>query len=232
MPRPQKAALDSLLLHFESQMAHDISVSSPWPQQVFQISPDDFSTLEGFLSDFHTAHPDNSMAELMRTFNALLQKLLNIEAAYRFLGCSPAFDEFKDVLMRLQLIRDQISLWRMVAAGHLAILTGQKPPCIETTANVKDAMKLYEFVKWYAMGLGYRIGGPASLVYIQDTCMYQGQLHKTPHWRHAVRIPQPGALLPLGVACQARLRAGLRAVFRAGLRTVFRAGVLFFFPRL
>lgn len=82
-------------------------------------------------------------------------------------------------------------------AGMLATITGERPPCVETTMNVKEGKKLYDFVKWYAYSLGYRIGGIDGLVYVQSTCMHEGVKHNTRHWQHVTRKPQPGTPAPL-----------------------------------
>ncbi len=161
---------------------------------MFGYSPEDFATLDEFLMDLHSRSPATSMSDVLRTANQLLLKLKNIEQAYRWLGDGAQQDDFKQILFKLSAMKSAIITWRLVAAGHLSILTGGLPPsALDTTAVVKDAVKLYDFVKWYALSQEYRIGGGVDpLVYVQDRHMWEGQLHKTPHWRHVIRMPQPG----------------------------------------
>ena len=162
-----------------------------WHHMVFHFSPDEFPSLDCFLADFHANHPADSMNQLMRTLNGLLTKLKHLQAAYQFLGFGPEFVQFKEILDSLWRMRDQVVLWRMIGAGLLAIISGQRPPCIADT-TARDAVKFYDYVKWYAMSLGYRIGGPDDNVYVQTVCKSEGVEHVTPHWGHVTRRPQPG----------------------------------------
>lgn len=181
------------MLHFERQF-NTIPAGRSWHHLVFQYSPEDFPTFERFLMDFHANFPAGSMKELMRTFNALLTKLNHITSTYASLGYGREIPQMQDIFNSIFCMRDIVVLWRMSAASQLAILTGQKPPCIETAKETPNAVKLYNYVKSYAMSLGYRIGGPNDNVYVQNVCTFEGQEHKTPHWKHVLRRPQPGDL--------------------------------------
>ncbi|KAK9827049.1 hypothetical protein WJX74_004732 [Apatococcus lobatus] len=190
-PRPSKEYLDGLVTHFEGQMTQ-LGTPSMCFQKVFGYSPQDFDSLESFLYDFHSRSTGSSMNEVMRIGNHLLLKLKNVEEAYRYIGQDPQYADFKNTLSRIWVMRDRLIVVRMTAAGMLAAITGERPPCVETTMNNKEGKKLYDFVKWYAYSLGYRIGGIDGLVYTQSTCLHEGVLHKTRHWQHVTRLPQPG----------------------------------------
>ena len=83
---------------------------------------------------------------------------------------------------------------KLCSAGMLASIAGERPPSIETTSNIKDQKKLYDFVKFYAYGHGYRVGGIDGLVYARSVCQWNGVEHQTCHWHHVTRLPQPGGV--------------------------------------
>ena len=192
-PKPEKAELDRVLAGIEAQVTRAQGGQQAWSTLVFGYSSADFHSLEQYLVDLHAQRPATAQQEVIGTINALTGKLRAIDNAYRYIGQDPSFPEFKQVLVRLDAITQLVICWRASAASTLAILSGGRMPAIETTGVQKEAVKLYNFVKFYAAQYGYRVGGPDGYVYVQDIhTLPDGRVHRSPHWRHVTRVPQPG----------------------------------------
>ncbi len=192
-PKPSKADLDRLLASIETQVSAAQGNHFAWSQLVFQYDTSEFNCLEQYLVDLHAQRPMTAEKETVNTVNRLMGKVNALSNAYRFIGQDPSFPEFKAILARMDSLTHLIVCWRAAAASNIAILSGGRMPAIETSSVEKEAVKLYNFVKFYAKQHSYRVGGPDGFVYIQDVyTMPDGRVHKTPHWRHVTRVPQPG----------------------------------------